>query len=304
MIAGHSLSGGLTGYTRLSKGLAAIICIGYVVSQLFPWILGYVTLIPGKTIPFAWNVITAGYIEQSIFGLILTIIGLLLGGKLLEPIWGTREFLKFIVFVNFFTLLGVFLTAIISYVATKRETYLYMPLSGFHGVLSGFLVGVKQNMPDEEVVGFGRFSLRAEWLPSILVLMTIVLSFFTVEAMRFVPFVIFGTYGGWFYLRYFQRNPETNLIGDPDDEFAFATFFPDFLRPVVNVLALGFHKLLCGKIAVSRKSDSHGLDSMSMTTSNPIEASRRRDRGARALDERLSLAREKDSKEDYTSDVV
>jgi len=29
--------------------------------------------------------------------------------------------------------------------------YSYTPLSGFHGVLSGFLVGIKQIMPDEEL---------------------------------------------------------------------------------------------------------------------------------------------------------
>lgn len=27
----------------------------------------------------------------------------------------------------------------------------YMPISGFHGVLSGFLVGVKQIVPDQEL---------------------------------------------------------------------------------------------------------------------------------------------------------
>ncbi|XP_077217339.1 rhomboid-like protein 19 isoform X2 [Tasmannia lanceolata] len=221
---------GLTGFTRLSKGLSAVLFIGYVVPLLFPWTTNYVALVPVKTIPLAWNVITAGYIEQSLFGLILSIFGLLISGKLLEPLWTAREFMKFIIFVNTFTLFGVYVTAVTFYYVTRREAFLSMQLSGFYGVLSGFLVGVKQAMPDQEVKILWNFHMKAEWLPSLLVLTSIVLSFFTSEAMRYLPFVLFGTYGGWIYLRYLQKNPETNLSGDPHDEFAFSTFFPLIIR--------------------------------------------------------------------------
>jgi hypothetical protein len=36
----------------------------------------------------------------------------------------------------------------------------YAPISGFHGVLAGFLVAVKQIMPDQEIAAF--FKLRAK----------------------------------------------------------------------------------------------------------------------------------------------
>ena len=36
----------------------------------------------------------------------------------------------------------------------------YAPISGFHGVLAGFLVAVKQIMPDQEITAF--FKLRAK----------------------------------------------------------------------------------------------------------------------------------------------
>lgn len=60
--------------------------------------------------------------------------------------------------------------------------------------------------------------------------MSVIISFVTPEAVSYLPFVIFGTYGGWLYLRYLLRNTETNLNGDPKDEFAFSTFFPGFIR--------------------------------------------------------------------------
>ncbi|KAF3776707.1 Rhomboid-like protein 19 [Nymphaea thermarum] len=279
-------SSGGTGFTRLSKGLSGVLFIVFVVSLFFPWITRYVALVPARTIPFAWNVITAGYLEQSLFGLILSIYGLLVCGKLLEPIWGSREFVKFVFFVNFFTLLGVYVTAVTCYYFTKREKFLYGSFSGFHGVLCGFLVGVKQVMPDQEITMLGKLHFRAEWLPSFLVLATVFISFFTIRVMSYLPFVLFGTYGSWLYLRYLQRNPETNLIGDPDDEFAFPTFFPCFLRPVVEIFASFFHKLLCGNRNSHRKAGYVPV-SLSEQGYEATEASRRRDwGGAHEVNER------------------
>ncbi|KAE9450714.1 hypothetical protein C3L33_17389, partial [Rhododendron williamsianum] len=79
----------------------------------------------------------------------------------------------------------------------------YMPISGFHGVLSGFLVGIKQILPDQEL---SLLKIKAKWLPSLSVLLSVV------------------------------KNPETKHRGDPSDEFAFSTFFPEFLRPVIDPL--------------------------------------------------------------------
>ncbi|XXG54788.1 hypothetical protein AAC387_Pa03g2580 [Persea americana] len=268
---------GLTGYTRLSKGLAGVLFIGYAASLLFPWIIEYVALIPAnRTIPFVWNVITAGYIELSIFGLIVNILGLLFSAKLLEPIWTSREFLKFIIFVNSFTLVGVYITAITCYYITRREKFLYTRLSGFHGVLSGFMVGAKQTTPDQEILALGGFNMRAEWLPSLLVFMSVIISFVTPEALSYLPFVIFGTYGGWLYLRYLLRNTETDLNGDPKDEFSFSTFFPGFIRPAVDFIASIFHKLLCGKRSIPWRVDGdHVSDSISMLGFDTTESSRR-----------------------------
>lgn len=60
--------------------------------------------------------------------------------------------------------------------------------------------------------------------------MSITISIVTSEAMRYLPFVLCGTYWGWLYLRYIQRIPESNITGTPGDEFALSTFFPQFIR--------------------------------------------------------------------------
>ncbi|KAK2457036.1 rhomboid protein [Trifolium repens] len=241
-----------------------------------------------KTIPFAWNLITAGYVEQSVYGVAVSILSLLFIGKLLEPIWGSREFIKFIFVVNFLTSVCVFITAIALYYITRQENYLYMPLSGFHGVIFGFLVGIKQIIPDQELPFL---KIKAKWLPSITLLLAVVVSFLTIEATAYLPTIVSGAYISWIYLRYWQMKPETKLRGDPSEEFAFSTFFPEFLRPVIDPIASIFHRLFCGRSDTSDDGQDYTLGSEPLPGSDSIEASRRRERGARALEERLAAER-------------
>ncbi|KAL0002876.1 hypothetical protein SO802_016657 [Lithocarpus litseifolius] len=286
-----ALSGGASlysGFSRLCKGIAVVLIGGHILVHLLPSAISYLALIPARTIPFAWNLITAGYIEQSVYGVVASTIGLLFIGKLLEPVWGSREFLKFIFVVNFLTSLCVFVTAIALYYITTQENYLYMPLSGFHGILAGFLVGIKQIIPDQELPVV---KIKAKWLPSLMLLLSIVVSFFTLESATYLPTLIFGTYVSWIYLRYWQRKPETKLKGDPSDDFAFSTFFPEFLRPVIDPIASIFHRMLCGRTEASNDAEGHTLGGAPLPGSDPIEASRRRERGARALEERLAAER-------------
>ncbi|GLT93207.1 hypothetical protein SLE2022_110080 [Rubroshorea leprosula] len=273
------------GFTRLCKGLAVVLVAGHIVVQLLPSAVTYLVLIPARTIPFAWNLITAGYIEQSTYGVVISILGLLFMGNLLEPIWGSKEFLKFIFVVNFLTSVCVFITTIALYYITTQEHYLYMPLSGFQGVLAAFLVGVKQIVPDQEL---SLLQIKAKWLPSVMLLLSIAISFFTPESATYLPILIFGTYIGWLYLRYLQRKPETKLRGDPSEDFAFSTFFPEFLRPVIDPIASIFHRMLCGRSEASTEARGYTLGGAPLPGSDPIEASRRRERGARALEERLA----------------
>ena len=59
-----------------------------------------------------------------LFQVIVSTIGLLLFGKLLEPLWGSKELSKFIFIVNFSTSACVFITAIVLYYITQQEIYL------------------------------------------------------------------------------------------------------------------------------------------------------------------------------------
>ncbi|KAL9365505.1 hypothetical protein Peur_043378 [Populus x canadensis] len=284
ILGGASL---FTGFTKLCKGLAVVLVTGHILVQILPPAVNYLALIPARTIPFVWNLITAGYIEQSIYGVVASTLCLLIVGKLLEPVWGSKEFLKFIFIVNFLISICVFITAISLYYITRQENYLYMPISGFQGILAGFLVGIKQIIPDQEL---SLLRIKAKWFPSLMLLIAIAISFFTAESAAYLPTLIFGTYMSWIYLRYFQRKPETKLRGDPSDDFAFSSFFPESLRPVIDPIASIFHRMLCGRFETSTEVHDDTLGDASLPGSDPIEATRRRERGARALEERLATA--------------
>ncbi|KAL1357832.1 hypothetical protein HN51_009692 [Arachis hypogaea] len=276
------------GFTKLCKGLGVVLVAAHILVYLFPSSLTYLALVPARTIPFAWNLITAGYVEQSVYGVVISTISLLFIGKILEPIWGSREFLKFIFVVNFLTSMCVFVTAIALYYISTKESYLYTPLSGFHGVISGFLVGVKQIIPDQELP---LIKIKAKWLPSITLLLSIAITFWTEEAAEYLPTIVSGTYISWIYLRYWQSKLETKIRGDPSEDFAFSSFFPGFLRPIIDPIASIFHRMLCGRSDALNNAQAYTQDSESLPGSDSFEATRRRERGARALQERLAAAR-------------
>ncbi|KAJ0046309.1 hypothetical protein Pint_06069 [Pistacia integerrima] len=308
-------AGLFTGFTKLCKGIAVVLVCGHILVQVLPAAVSVLALIPARTIPFAWNLLTAGYIEQTVHGVVVSTLGLLFMGKLLEPVWGSKEFLKFIFIVNFLTSVCVFITAIALYYITREESYLYMPVSGFHGILAGFLVGIKQIIPDQELSllkikakvhnfltdrNFCKLkrclsnshpdplSIFCSGCHLLCFCYPIVISFLTAESAAYLPTLIFGTYIGWIYLRYMQGKPETKLRGDPSDDFAFSSFFPEFLRPVIDPIASIFHRMLCGRSENSSDGHGHTLGGAPLPGSDPIEASRRRERGARALEERLA----------------
>lgn len=80
-----------------------------------------------------------------------------------------------------------------------------------------------------------------QWFPSVFVGLSLLSSFFSSEPIQHVPFVVFGTYGSWMYLRYFQKKPESGFKGDLSAEFAFATFFPGPLQYVLDP----YHTVFC-----------------------------------------------------------
>lgn len=62
-----------------------------------PIVVPYLTLVPSRFFYYPWTLLTATFVEQNIFTVLLNLATLFYGGKYLERAWSSREFAKFIV---------------------------------------------------------------------------------------------------------------------------------------------------------------------------------------------------------------
>jgi len=279
----------------LIKILASILTILYFIGSIFPSSKDFFALVPGYTIPphfYIWNIITAGYLETSFLSLVVDILVLVTAGKYLESVWGgPRELLKFIFLVNALTGLSTFLLLIFLYAVRQNDEIWFSPhWTGFSAVIAGFSVAFKQLLPDHEIKFLFAFTLRTKYLPGLLLLVNLIFLILGIPLQSF-PFMIFGLLFSWIYLRFFQRRNE--VIGDMNESFSFASFFPEYLQPFASTISriffIAFSLCNClpliGQPYGERLTTGYVLSGIS--TSDPADVERRRARALRVLDQRM-----------------
>ncbi|GAX76137.1 hypothetical protein CEUSTIGMA_g3580.t1 [Chlamydomonas eustigma] len=276
--------------TRLSKALSILLVIIFAVNYFIPGTSGYLALVPGRTLPCVWNLVTAGFLTTNVLKLVAELLALILLARLVEPVYGSKEFLKFIFIVDLATCLSVFMSVYITYAATKYGDLLYIKFHGFHGIAAGLLVAVKQVMQDQEMTLFGSFKFSIRYLPTVVILISTAVAIALQDAYS-IPFMYFGSYSAWLYLRFFQYQQDSEVQGDASDAFKFSGCFPPFLAVVIDPIAAVFGFIFRLKHAPpSAEAQSQLLKpGTSMLGSDASDANRRRERGAKALEERLGM---------------
>ncbi|XP_010159565.1 PREDICTED: transmembrane protein 115, partial [Eurypyga helias] len=195
---------------------------------------------------------------------------------------GALELLVFFAVVNVSVgLLGA-LAYFLTYVASFHLAYLFaIRIHGGLGFLGGVLVALKQTMGDSTVLKVPQVRMKA--VPMLLLLLL---------ALLRLPLASygFGLLSSWIYLRFYQRHSRGR--GDMSDHFAFATFFPEILQPVVGLVANLVHGVLV-KVKVCRKTVKRydvGAPSsitISLPGTDPQDAERRRYRSPRFHGDRV-----------------
>ncbi|KFM06976.1 Transmembrane protein 115, partial [Aptenodytes forsteri] len=199
-------------------------------------------------------------------------------GRLLEPLWGALELLVFFAVVNVSVgLLGA-LAYFLTYVASFHLAYLFtIRIHGGLGFLGGVLVALKQTMGDSTVLKVPQVRMKA--VPMLLLLLLALLRLAALVESNILASYGFGLLSSWVYLRFYQRHSRGR--GDMSDHFAFATFFPEILQPVVGLVANLVHSILV-KVKVCRKTVKRydvGAPSsitISLPGTDPQDAERRR----------------------------
>ncbi|CAL8468418.1 g7958 [Coccomyxa elongata] len=284
----------LTDFTKLSKVIAGGIVLGYLIQLVLPSTRGVLALVPGRFIPCVWNIFTAGFLEVHFYKVIFSVLSCLALARIIEPVWGSSEFLKFLAATNVATggatLFSLYIFFALTQYSEKSGDLLYKEVSGFEGIVAACLVAIKQIMPDNEIMLLtGVIRFRVKHLPSLFLVLAVAGSFLLGTSLSTVPFVCFGTYFAWVYLRFLQYKPELSARGDPfNEDFRFASFFPEVMQPPVDRVAqvIGTALRLAPR-SPTRAPDGFVPGTAPLPGSDDADAARRRERGARALEERL-----------------
>jgi hypothetical protein len=229
-----------------------------------------------------WTLLTAGFVTPNPVKALVEVGLLLLLARIVEPIHGSAEVSRLVAATALFSGAATLALSYVLFAASpaKSEAVLYAHFGGFHCVVGGLLVALKQAVPDAELRPFGggggggggglldggadgglaaAASLRARYAPLAFVLAGAALAL-PLGGWTALPYLFFGVYGAWLYLRFWQPQPGGGgpvagagaasaqqlplLRGDPSPEFRFATFFPDVLAPPIDAAAGALSALL------------------------------------------------------------
>ena len=182
--------------------------------------------------------------------LILHIAMIIFMWKYFEQVWGSTEILRFTLFTSFFAGIVTLLCNFVVYQMTSNMMAWLLPVSGADALLIGFLVGVKQLMPDAVFKLLCMFDVHARHFAMIFILLHILMAILLgLQALLYLPLSVSGWIGSWLYLRFLMVREATELRGDPSPEMEFVTFFPavcrGFLAPCLNGIFHVFEKLHC-----------------------------------------------------------
>ena len=306
--------------TFCTKLIAGVLACSFVAHLLLGrWTAPILALVPEKTVPRVWNVITSGFYEMNAVSFAVDVLGVLYLGRLLEPIWGTAEFVRFVAVAQVAVGVSAFATMYLLYVCTRSQFFLFAEFGGFHGVLVALTVALRQQLPEERVplpppLG-GALRLRNKHLPGAYLVAAGVWSAANGAKHHHIGLWLFAAYGGfagWCYLRYFQRvqrRKEGSVGGSEDDrevaygddreEFEFAAQFPDACAPAVHFVTDPIHALIFGgkpryvELAARSPPTERGAADADEPAESASEAETRRARaarGARLLEEKLKSA--------------
>jgi len=221
-------------------------------SKLLEMIIPQLQLVPRYAIYYPWVFVTSIFAEVSIFSFLFSLAVLYIATSYVEKFWGFKEVVKFILVIGTVTNLSTVLVTILSNIVRGDVNGMDQPLGGGISYYFGFLVVLKQLIPEHNVILFqGLVNFRVKHLPFILLLLV---SGWSAVAQSLYPFVpsMFSFFVSYNYLRFIQtffedpilpvtnaNGDQTNSTvfrGDASDAFQLVEFFPSVTKPYLSVV--------------------------------------------------------------------
>ena len=205
--------------------LIAVSAGGFFISDA-ETILG---LVPVNTMiihSYIWNIVTSQFFEANIFKLILELFAFVYFTR--HVVFPSTEQFGFYFVCCLVGSSGVTsFTFFVRYFVTRIEDLIVTPSFGFVGVLITLLLFARQQLKGQNPI---------ESIPSItyhnlpILIISIQFIFLLLGATSLVsdlPFSCFSLLLGWSYLRFFYRyNVDSDVLGDPTEDFTFVAMFP------------------------------------------------------------------------------
>ena len=134
---------------------------------------------------------------------------LLACGTVLEPLWGSTEWARFLILVDAAGSVAAMAASSLAYSASAAgpagALLLHTPRHGAAGLVAACLVGVAQAMPDREVTIAQAVKLRMKHVPGVYAAcMSAAALLVGPRGLATLPLLLGGLAGGWTYLRFFQ----------------------------------------------------------------------------------------------------
>jgi hypothetical protein len=121
---------------------------------------------------------------------------------MIEPLWGTKELLRFYFIVTIPNAMCATCIYFILYGVTFNEQYLFeRPIYGLAAFIGAYAVVVKQIMPETILATTSFFKIKQDQVPLLIVLLSALLWLGHFLPVHFIIMLTFGILISWTYLR-------------------------------------------------------------------------------------------------------
>ena len=199
-------------FTRVSVGLVVAMAVVSFMGMLPRFMPYFVLTISSFMLPFPkpWVLITGTFYCSSIFSGALSVFLLLMVGRTVEPIIGSREFLRMHVMIGFYTNILTLIFAVVMYFITSEPLVLVRPFETGNAPSSALMMLMAYLLIDVKMpTACGTLKMRL--MP--FMMFCVSLFFSLLSAADSLLSTVFGIVLSYIYIRYIRR--ARGVRGDP-----------------------------------------------------------------------------------------
>lgn len=165
------------------------------------------TFIPTKSpvLTRPWVLVTNSFIEETLAGLLINFLLFFYLGKYLESMWGSREYIKFIITIVLISNSTIYLYYTFMQLLFGESESVPPVVMSSMAINMGLFIAIKQRISNHYLLFFkGNLRIKIAYLPFILLVVLTFLSFLDEDFDISLQLSVLGFIISWTYLRFFK----------------------------------------------------------------------------------------------------